>query len=99
MTSNLETMPLDVLTDGGSAPGILVLADGKLAAVLVRVRPEETGEPEPHAGGWYVEAGFGPCGILMTLTPQVFADDREALDWVSQQLAQAAAVAASVASG
>jgi len=82
----LETRTLEVLTDGGSRHGVLVLSEGKLAAVLIRVEGEETGQPG-SAGGWYLEAGFGPCGNLVTLQPDVFADQSQALDWICGRLA------------
>ena len=85
MTSNLEAHPVEVLTDGGSSGGKLVLVEGKLAAVLIEVRPEETGD-SGSPGGWYVEAGFGPCGILMTLPPRVFPDEAEAMEWIGRQI-------------
>jgi hypothetical protein len=59
------------------------LSDGTLAAVVVRVLPEESADGHE---GWYLEAGFGPCSILMTLPPQVFRDKEEAIDWISRQL-------------
>jgi hypothetical protein len=90
MSARLESHPVEVLTDGGSSGGRLVLAEGKLVAVLVRVEGGETGEPG-SAGGWYVEAGFGPCGILMTLPPQVFPEEAEAMAWIGQQLERRAA--------
>lgn len=87
MTTELEARPLKILTDGGSSEGKLVLAGGMLAAVLIYVGAGETGEQDLE-GGWYVEAGFGPCGILMTLPPQVFAEETEALEWIRHQLGE-----------
>lgn len=83
--AELETRALSVLTDGGSRDGLLVLAEGKLAAVLIQIGADETGVPGSQ-GGWYLEAGFGPCGILMTLPPDVFSQEREALDWVEKRV-------------
>lgn len=85
MTVGLLSNPVEVLTDGGSTGGLLVMAGGKLAAVLIHVRADETGEDE-GTDGWYVEAGFGPCSILVTLPPQVFADEQAALNWVAHQI-------------
>jgi hypothetical protein len=72
-----------VLADGGTRDGLLVLNDGTLAAVVVRVLAEESGDGNE---GWYLEAGFGPCSILMTLPPQVFRTREQAIDWISRQL-------------
>jgi hypothetical protein len=84
---SLETRSVDVLTDGGSRIGVLVLSKGKLAAVLIRVDGRETGRPGSD-GGWYLEAGFGPCGALMTLQPEVFPQQWQALDWIRNRLSQ-----------
>jgi hypothetical protein len=40
--------------------GCLLLVDGSLAAVLVRLEQAEHSDPT-LAGQWFVEAGFGPC--------------------------------------
>ncbi|WP_262270491.1 hypothetical protein [Microvirga yunnanensis] len=80
----LQTMP--VMADGGSHEGRLVLADGQLVAVFSWVTPEETiGGPE-RAGGWFLEAGFGPCSALLSVTPPVLASLDEAVTWVRTRL-------------
>lgn len=81
----LETRSVEVLTDGGSKIGVLVLSEGKLAAVLIPVTGKESGRSDSE-GGWYLEAGFGPCGGLVTLQPDVFAQQAQALDWIRKQL-------------
>jgi hypothetical protein len=73
---------LQVLVDGGPHEGQLVLTDGQLVAVLTRVPAEEAAGGEHPAGGWYLEAGFGPCSDIMSITPPVFANLEEAVEWV-----------------
>jgi hypothetical protein len=86
--SVLETRPLDILTDGGSRHGVLVLSQGKLAAVLIEVAASETGRPG-GGGGWYLEAGFGPCGRLLALQPEVFQHQADAIAWINKRLERA----------
>jgi len=86
LLQTLETQSVEVLTDGGSKTGVLVLSGGKLAAVLIPVTANEAGRPD-STGGWYMEAGFGPCASLVTLQPDVFAQQRQALEWIRRRLA------------
>ena len=75
-----------VMADGGRHEGQLVLADGQLVAVFTWVTPEETvGGPE-RAGGWFLEAGFGPCSALISAGPPVLATLDEAVTWVRTRL-------------
>jgi hypothetical protein len=80
----LQSVP--VLVDGGPYEGQLVLTDGHLVAVLTQVPAEETAGGERLAGGWYLEAGFGPCGDIMSITPPVFVSLEEAVEWVRVRL-------------
>jgi hypothetical protein len=77
---------ISVLVDGGPHEAQLVLANGHLVAVLTEVLGEETYGSERPTGGWFLEAGFGPCGTLMSITPPVFADLEEAVEWVRVKL-------------
>ena len=77
---------ISVMTDGGGHEGHLVLAAGHLVAVLSRVTAEETLGEREQIEGWFLEAGFGPCGPLMSVTPPVFTDLEEALAWVRTRL-------------
>ncbi|WP_299637681.1 hypothetical protein [Devosia sp.] len=79
---------MEVLVDGGSRQGLLVLEDGKLAAVFVLIDAAETGKPTV-SGGWYLEAGFGPCGQLISAQPDVFPVEDDALRWTEQRLNRA----------
>jgi hypothetical protein len=77
---------LSVMADGGAHEGQLVLSDGHLVAVLSRVTAEETLGGREQPDGWFLEAGFGPCGPLMSVTPPVFADLEQAVAWVHARL-------------
>jgi hypothetical protein len=48
---DITLQPIPVLADGGSHEGQLILADGQLVAVFVRVTPEETAGRR-RAGFW-----------------------------------------------
>ena len=84
---DITLQPMPVLIDGGSHEGRLILADGSLVAVFARVTPGETAGGEGRAGDWFLEAGFGPCGDLMSVRPPVFATLNEAVGWVRATLA------------
>jgi hypothetical protein len=80
----LQAMP--VMADGGRHEGQLVLADGQLVAVFTCVTPEETAGGQEQAGGWFLEAGFGPCSSLISAPPPVLADLEAAVSWVRTRL-------------
>ena len=72
---------------GAGERGYLVLSDGQIVAVLVRV--ECADEMRDGAGavavaGWFLEAGFGRCDVA---APPLFASLAEALAWMRQRLA------------
>ena len=77
--------PISVVTDGGGQEGRLLLADGQLVAVFVRVSAEETAGGE-QKDGWFLEAGFGPCGDLLTVPPPLFASLEDAAAWARIRL-------------
>lgn len=83
----ITTSPIEVRIDGGSSPGKLVVVDGKLSAVIVHLSPAD-GEGVA-AEGWFLEAGFGPCGPLLVTPPGVFATEAAALEWISRQVERA----------
>jgi hypothetical protein len=85
MPDIIDSNQVDVLVDGGSSDGRLVTSGGKLAAVLVKVTAAEVSDTATE-GGWFLEAGFGPCGILKTHQPNVFRSEGDALQWVERQL-------------
>lgn len=86
MTRDITLLAMPVLADGGRHEGQLILADGQLVAVFTWVTPEETAGGRERAGGWFLEAGFGPCGTLLSVTPPVLATLDEAVNWVRARL-------------
>ena len=57
MRPQISFQPIEVLTASEDRDGRLVLIDGKLAAVLVRLN-DQAHDPLLR-GAWYLEAGFG----------------------------------------
>jgi len=57
MPAKIVFQPIEVLTDSQDRDGRLVLVDGKLAAILVRL--SDDGHDPQLRGTWYIEAGFG----------------------------------------
>jgi len=71
----------DISIDTGSddREGLLVLNDGSLVAVLVRLSATHG----PDAGRWYLEAGFGRCATAALPT---FPDLDDAQRWIEGRL-------------
>ena len=63
--------------------GYLVLADGRLVAVLVRLASAGSEQDKEKLSGWHMEAGFGPCAV--TVSP-LFNTLGDAVAWVRKQL-------------
>ena len=85
MALSLLLQPMRVATGGADEDGRLVLANGRLVAVLVRLADEV------HAGrvgSWFLEAGFGPCAAEVPSPTFESLDAAQA--WVERQLAAAA---------
>ena len=85
MALSLLVQPVRVATGSADEDGRLVLADGRLVAVLVRLADEI------HAGrvgSWHLEAGFGPCAA--EVPSPTFDSLGAAQAWVERQLAAAA---------
>ena len=57
MSHQISVQPIEVFTASEDRDGRLVLVDGKLAAVLVRLS-DQAHDPLLR-GAWYFEAGFG----------------------------------------
>jgi hypothetical protein len=85
MPLDISFQPMRVLIDGHDSEGNLILADGQLAAVIVRL-DGEIHAPE-HKGHWNLEAGFGRCAVR-AVPP--FRTPEEAGAWVEQTLARKA---------
>lgn len=77
--------------------GCLVLANGQLVAVLVRVGPVRVGgvgedaaegmDGDAEPDGWHLETGYGACNMAV---PPLFGTLNEALAWVARRLPDAA---------
>jgi hypothetical protein len=57
MRPQISFQSIEVLTASEDREGCLVLVDGRLVAVLVRLG--DTGHDPLLLGAWYLEAGFG----------------------------------------
>jgi hypothetical protein len=81
MPVDISFRPTRVLIDGHDSEGKLILADGQLAALIVRHNGEHHA-PE-HRGCWHLESGLGKCAVSEML---LFRTPEEAGDWVRQRL-------------
>lgn len=82
MVPELRIQPMPLHTGSGDEEGGLVLADGKLVAVLVRLADRMHGDLVGH---WHLEAGFGPCAEAPP--HPVFASLDAVSAWVERRLA------------
>lgn len=80
----LAFLATQVSVAGGDRVGRSIFFDGKLVGILIPVTAEET--RDGGSGGWYLEAGFGPCGPMAVPTPPPFADLDRAAQWVLQRV-------------
>ncbi len=80
MSPVITVQPVQIDTGTRDREGMLVFANGLLVAVLVRLADKLHGNAR---GGWFLEAGFGPCS---TIKAPVFADLAGAEDWIRRQL-------------
>ena len=78
---SLRVRPTRVATRSANEEGRLVLVDGRLVAVLVRLQDAAHGG---LVGSWYLEAGFGACADPR---PPVFDTLDAARAWVRRRLA------------
>ncbi len=84
MAPEISFQRMRVLIDGHDSEGRLVLADGQLAAVIVRLDGEAH---DPAArGSWHLEAGFGRCAAPLDDT-LIWGTPEEAGRWVAARLA------------
>ena len=80
MAPSLTFQHIEVMTGHADREGQLVLADGQLVAILVRLDDEVHGGDR---GRWFLEAGFGPCqGPFQP----AFSDLEGATRWLSERL-------------
>ena len=80
MGRQITFQPIEVLTASEDREGYLVLVNGKLAAVLVRLS-DEAHKPLLR-GAWYIEAGFG----LLDGRHELFASLQEAIASIERDL-------------
>lgn len=76
--TDVKWQSIRVETGASEEDGRLVLVDGKLVAVVVRLSDEHP-QPELH-GQWFVEAGFGP----IFQRHEVFSTFEDAVAWIRQ---------------
>jgi hypothetical protein len=84
MTPHLALCAMDVYTDSEDRQGQLVLYDGALVAVLVRLAGDEH---EQDRGAWFLECGLGPLATVH----EVFASLEDAEAWIAGKLVALAA--------
>ena len=80
---NVETLvvlqPIQIDTNSPDREGRLVIANGLLVAILVRLDDPE----HIRVGGWFLEVGLGR---LQSARPRPFADLEEATRWLRNRL-------------
>ncbi|WP_262270447.1 hypothetical protein [Microvirga yunnanensis] len=81
MSLDISLHPLRVLVDGHDSEGRLILADGQLTAVFVRLDGRHH-DPQ-HKGRWHLEAGFGKSNVREA---PLFRTPEEAGAWIGQVL-------------
>ena len=84
-TDEIEFHTIRIFVDRDSRTGRSAYSGGTLVGILIPVTAEEHGER--GTGGWYLEAGFGPCSLMTVGAPPIFADLGEAAGWFSDTLA------------
>ena len=77
---------LEIFVGHGSRTGRSAYSAGSLVGILIPVTAEEEGES--GTGGWYLEAGFGPCSPMNVGPPPIFADLDQAATWFADKLAE-----------
>lgn len=78
-----DCRPILVNTASADEEGCLVLADGRLVAVLVRVADLGAEQQGEKLSGWHMEAGFGCCAVAVAPLFDTLAD---AIAWMRTQL-------------
>ena len=77
--AHLAFEPARIETGSEDENGVLILADGRLVAIMVRL---DAPFNEDAQGCWHLEAGFGRC----VGTPAPFASLSDGLRWVGRRL-------------
>ena len=81
MAARVSFQPITVLISRHGNEGRLVLVDGQLVAVLVRLDGDV--DAVELKGSWFLENGIGACSVV---DPPVFRDLAEASSWVERRL-------------
>ncbi len=81
MSATLTLQSIQVATGSSDEEGMLVLAAGRLIAVLVRLSADH--RESKLQDRWFLEVGFGNLGAGLTPT---FADLDEARAWIARRL-------------
>ena len=76
--TRLTLQPARIAT-GSDEAGVLVLAEGRIVAILVRLDAPFHGDAQ---GRWFLEVGFGRCAG----TPAPFERLSDGLLWIAQRL-------------
>jgi len=79
----LVCRPVLVDTASPDEKGCLVLANGRLVSVLVRVANIGVEQDREQMSGWQMEAGFGRCAVAVL---PLFDTLGDALGWVRERL-------------
>lgn len=88
LPADLACKPVPVGTAAAGAAsgrGCLVFSQGRLVAVLVRLRSTRPHAASTPVAGWSLDAGFGQCAAAGA--PPLFGTLGEALAWVRRRLA------------
>ncbi len=78
----LVCRPILVDTASPDEKGCLVLANGRLVSVLVRVASTDAEQDKEGLCGWQMEAGFGRCAVAVL---PLFDTLEDALGWVRER--------------
>ena len=81
MALEITFQPIGVLIDGQDTEGTLILADGQLTAVIIRLDSEA--HPPQIRGSWRLVLGLGKCNVHGA---PLFRTAEEAGTWVEQLL-------------
>lgn len=84
LAEEIEFQIVRIFVDDSPRTGRSVYSEGTLVGILIPVTAEEEGEA--GSGGWYLEAGFGPCSLMNIGRPPTFASLVEAAAWFSDRL-------------
>jgi hypothetical protein len=90
MIPNVVFQPIAIAASSADTDGRLLLVDGRLAAVLVRLQDEV--HDDRLQGKWFVESAFGD--LAESSGDATFATLEEAADWIRKRQSRAHAPAA-----